>query len=66
MNPGNDLQPTVSVTVRCVVGESFPDGLAEMDVRRFAALSAVGTLVFESWLAVAYHYAVEFGLLTFF
>ena len=45
---------------------TVPAGLAEMNVRRFAALSAVGTLVFESWLAVAYHYAVEFGLLTFF
>ena len=45
---------------------TVPAGLAEMDVRRFAALSAVGTLVFESWLALAYHYAVETGLLTFF
>ncbi|MFB6151013.1 MAG: DedA family protein, partial [Haloarculaceae archaeon] len=45
---------------------TVPAGVAEMDVRRFAALSAVGTLVFESWLALAYHYAVEFGLLNFF
>lgn len=45
---------------------TVPAGVAEMDVRRFALVSAVGTLVFESWLALAYHYAVEFGLLTFF
>ena len=45
---------------------TVPAGVAEMDVREFAVLSAVGTLVFETWLALAYHYAVEFGLLNFF
>jgi len=45
---------------------TVPAGLAEMDVREFAVLSAAGTLVFETWLAVAAHYAVEFGLLNFF
>jgi len=45
---------------------TVPAGVSEMDVRRFAALSAAGTLVFESWLAVAAHYAIEFGLLEFF
>jgi membrane protein DedA with SNARE-associated domain len=45
---------------------TVPAGVAEMDVRRFAAVSALGTLVFEAWLALAYHYAVEWGLLTFF
>ncbi|MEF8853426.1 MAG: VTT domain-containing protein [Haloarculaceae archaeon] len=45
---------------------TVPAGVAEMDVRRFAVASAAGTLVFESWLALAYHYAVEFGVLTFF
>ena len=43
------------------LGEFF-----ESEPEAFAALSAVGTLVFESWLALAYHYAVEIGLLTFF
>jgi membrane protein DedA with SNARE-associated domain len=45
---------------------TVPAGVSEMDVREFAALSALGTLVFETWLALAYHYAVEIGLLTFF
>lgn len=45
---------------------TVPAGVSEMDVREFAVLSAVGTLVFEAWLALAYHYAVEIGLLTFF
>jgi len=45
---------------------TVPAGVAEMDVREFAALSAAGTLVFETWLALAYHYAVELGLLNFF
>jgi membrane protein DedA with SNARE-associated domain len=45
---------------------TVPAGVAEMDIREFAALSALGTLVFETWLALAYHYAVELGLLNFF
>lgn len=45
---------------------TVPAGVAEMDVREFALLSAVGTLVFETWLALAYHYAIELGLLEFF
>ncbi len=38
---------------------TVPAGLAEMDVRRFAALSAVGTLVFESALAALYVFGVD-------
>jgi len=45
---------------------TVPAGVAEMDVRRFAALSAVGTFAFEAWIALAYHFAVELGLLNFF
>jgi len=45
---------------------TVPAGVSEMDVREFAALSALGTLLFEAWIALAYHYAVESGLLTFF
>ncbi|WP_123535241.1 DedA family protein [Halosimplex salinum] len=45
---------------------TVPAGVAEMDVREFAALSAVGTIIFETWLALAYHYAVTLGLLNFF
>ncbi|WP_226011326.1 DedA family protein [Halomicrobium salinisoli] len=42
---------------------TVPAGIADMDVREFALLSALGTLVFESWLALAAHYAIEWGLL---
>jgi membrane protein DedA with SNARE-associated domain len=42
---------------------TVPAGIAEMDVREFALLSAAGTFVFEAWLAIAYHYALESGLL---
>jgi membrane protein DedA with SNARE-associated domain len=45
---------------------TVPAGVSEMDAREFAALSAVGTFVFEAWLALAWHYAVELGLLNFF
>ncbi|MFB6139955.1 MAG: DedA family protein [Halosimplex sp.] len=45
---------------------TVPAGVAEMDVREFALLSAAGTLVFEGWLALAYQYAVSLGLLNFF
>ena len=45
---------------------TVPAGVAEMDVREFALLSAVGTVIFETWLALAYHYAVTLGLLNFF
>ncbi len=41
---------------------TVPAGLAEMDLREFVALSALGTLAFESWLAVAAIYALEVGL----
>jgi membrane protein DedA with SNARE-associated domain len=40
---------------------TVPAGIAEIDVREFAVLSALGTLVFESWLALTFHYALEFG-----
>jgi membrane protein DedA with SNARE-associated domain len=42
---------------------TVPAGIAELDVREFAVLSAVGTLVFESWLAVTFHFASESGVL---
>ncbi|MFB6250846.1 MAG: DedA family protein [Halobellus sp.] len=45
---------------------TVPAGVSGMDPRRFAVLSAVGTFVFEAWLALAAHYAIELGLLTFF
>ncbi|WP_256295994.1 DedA family protein [Haloarchaeobius salinus] len=41
---------------------TVPAGVSEMDVREFAALSALGTLVFESWLAAAAILAVELNL----
>jgi membrane protein DedA with SNARE-associated domain len=44
---------------------TVPAGVAEMDVREFALLSALGTLVFEAWLALAFHYAITLGLLEF-
>jgi membrane protein DedA with SNARE-associated domain len=45
---------------------TVPAGVAETDTREFALLSAAGTVVFEAWLALAYHYAVSLGLLDFF
>jgi len=45
---------------------TVPAGVAEIDTREFAALSAAGTVVFEAWLALVWHYAVELGLLNFF
>jgi len=42
---------------------TVPAGIADMDLREFALLSALGTLIFESWLALAAHYAIEWGLL---
>jgi membrane protein DedA with SNARE-associated domain len=42
---------------------TVPAGIAELDVREFAALSALGTLVFESWLALTFHFASESGAL---
>jgi membrane protein DedA with SNARE-associated domain len=44
---------------------TVPAGVAEMDVRRFAVLSAAGTLVFESWLAVSFYFLNEAGLFSF-
>jgi len=44
---------------------TVPAGVAEMDVREFAALSALGTLVFETWLALVWIYVGELGLLNF-
>ncbi|NLV09114.1 hypothetical protein GOC74_04120 [Halomicrobium mukohataei] len=44
---------------------TVPAGVAEMRVRRFAALSAAGTLVFETWLAVSFYYLNEAGFLWF-
>jgi len=44
---------------------TVPAGIADMDLREFVVLSALGTLVFQAWLAAAAHYAIEFGLLDF-
>lgn len=44
---------------------TVPAGVAEMDPREFALLSALGTVVFESWLALSFHFASEFGLFEF-
>lgn len=44
---------------------TVPAGLADMDVREFAVLSALGTLAFQTWIALVYHYAISFGLLEF-
>ncbi|WP_435348079.1 DedA family protein [Haloarchaeobius sp. HRN-SO-5] len=44
---------------------TVPAGVAEMDVREFAALSAVGTLLFESWLAAAAILAIDLDLFGF-
>lgn len=41
---------------------TVPAGLADMSVKEFAVLSAIGTLVFQAWIAVVFHYAVEIGL----
>ncbi len=42
---------------------TVPAGVADVDVWEFAALSALGTLVFESWLALTFHFASESGAL---
>jgi len=42
---------------------TVPAGIAELDVREFVVLSALGTLVFESWLALTFHLASESGAL---
>ncbi|MFB6299585.1 MAG: DedA family protein [Halobacteriales archaeon] len=41
---------------------TVPAGVAEMNVREFVVLSAIGTFVFESWLAIGAYYAIEFGI----
>ena len=41
---------------------TVPAGVAEMDTREFALLSAAGTLVFEAWLALTTLYVIELGL----
>jgi membrane protein DedA with SNARE-associated domain len=41
---------------------TVPAGVAEVDTREFVVLSAAGTLVFESWLALTYHFASESGV----
>ena len=44
---------------------TVPAGFAEMDDAEFVVLSALGTLVFQTWLAAAALYAVELGFLGF-
>lgn len=41
---------------------TVPAGLADMSVREFAVLSAIGTLAFQIWIALVFHSAVEVGL----
>lgn len=45
---------------------TVPAGFAEMRDREFVVLSALGTLVFQTWLAATALYAVELGILGFF
>ena len=42
---------------------TVPAGVSEMKVSEFVVLSALGTLIFQSWLALAAHYAIELGAL---
>ena len=42
---------------------TVPAGVSEMRVSEFVALSALGTLLFQSWLALAFIYAIELGVL---
>ncbi|WP_238392110.1 DedA family protein [Halorussus amylolyticus] len=44
---------------------TVPAGFAEMRDWEFVVLSALGTLIFQSWLAAAALYAVELGFLGF-
>jgi membrane protein DedA with SNARE-associated domain len=44
---------------------TVPAGFAEMNDREFIVLSALGTLVFQTWLAAAALYALDLGLLGF-
>ncbi|MFC7081963.1 DedA family protein [Halorussus caseinilyticus] len=44
---------------------TVPAGFAEMNDTEFVVLSALGTLVFQTWLAAAALYAVELGFLGF-
>ena len=44
---------------------TVPAGLAEMRDREFVVLSALGTLIFQTWLAAAALYAVELGFFDF-
>ena len=44
---------------------TVPAGFAEMDDAEFIVLSALGTLIFQTWLAAGALYAVEIGLLDF-
>ncbi|WP_137284121.1 DedA family protein [Halorussus salinisoli] len=44
---------------------TVPAGFADMDDWEFVVLSALGTLIFQTWLAAAALYAVELGFLGF-
>lgn len=41
---------------------TIPAGVSDMDIREFAILSAIGTFVFESWLAIGVFFAFEIGI----
>jgi membrane protein DedA with SNARE-associated domain len=45
---------------------TVPAGFAEMDDLEFILLSALGTLIFQTWLAAAALYAIELGVFDFF
>ena len=44
---------------------TVPAGFAEMSDSEFIALSALGTLIFQTWLAAGTLYAIELGLFDF-
>jgi membrane protein DedA with SNARE-associated domain len=44
---------------------TVPAGFAELDDREFVVLSAIGSLIFQTWLALAWIYLNEVGLFSF-
>jgi membrane protein DedA with SNARE-associated domain len=44
---------------------TVPAGFAEMDAREFVVLSAIGSLIFQTWLALLWIYLHQMGFLSF-
>lgn len=44
---------------------TVPAGFAEMDAREFVVLSAIGSLVFQTWLALGWIYLNQIGVFSF-